>query len=148
MMKVFTIDRNAVWTGDEEEIDPDLGRSPRAISVEPPSFNRGTHFAVWSGDEWLIRPLNELPVQPDPVYAVPQSVTMRQARIALSRAGVLKAAEDAIAAMPGQPGEEARIEWAFAAELRRDHPLVTSLGDTLGLDAAAVDDLFRSAASL
>ena len=85
---------------------------------------------------------------PIPIASVPEAVTMRQARIALSRAGVLKAAEDAIAAMPGQAGEEARIEWDYAAELRRDHPLVTGLGDTLGLDAGAVDDLFRSAASI
>lgn len=80
--------------------------------------------------------------------SVPDSVTMRQARLALSRAGVLKAANDAIEAMEGQPGEEARIEWDYAAELRRDHPLVAGLGQSLGLDDEAIDDLFREAKTL
>lgn len=116
-----------------------------------PEFDAETEVPQFVGVGWIVVPLSvrDAYVPPAaPPAAVPASVTMRQARIALSRAGVLKAAEEAIAAMPGQPGEEARIEWAFAAELRRDHPLVTNLGDTLGLGAAAVDDLFRSAASL
>jgi len=83
-----------------------------------------------------------------PVAPVPESVTMRQARLALSRAGVLKAANDAIEAMEGQPGEEARIEWDYAAELRRDHPLVAGLGQSLGLDDSAIDNLFREAQTL
>lgn len=85
---------------------------------------------------------------PAPIVPAPDAVTMRQARLALSRAGVLKAAEDAIAAMEGQAGEEARIEWAYAAELRRDHPLIAAMAEALGLTSEQVDDLFRTAETL
>ena len=79
---------------------------------------------------------------------IPTSITMRQARLQLSRVGKLKAADDAIAGMTGQPGEEARVEWEFATTLRRDHPLVAALGRTLGLDDPTIDDLFRTAAQI
>ncbi|WP_295038249.1 hypothetical protein [Sulfitobacter sp.] len=85
------------------------------------------------------------PPEPDPV---PDAVSMRQARLALSRNGLLADAEAAIAGMTGPEGDEARIEWEYATELRRDHPLVAALGQTLGLDDAAKDDLFRQAAQI
>lgn len=85
---------------------------------------------------------------PAPPKPVPASVTMRQARIALSRAGLLSKAEAAIAQMAGQAGEEARIEWEYAAELKRNHPLIAALGQALGLSAEAIDDLFREAATI
>ncbi|MFG6586073.1 hypothetical protein [Sulfitobacter sp. MOLA879] len=85
------------------------------------------------------------PPEPDPV---PAAVSMRQARLALSRNGLLANAEGAIAAMTGPEGDEARIEWEYATELRRAHPLVVALGATLGLDDAATDDLFRQAVQI
>lgn len=78
---------------------------------------------------------------PEPV---PDSVSMRQARLALSRNGLLTDAEAAISAA----GDEAQIEWEYATSLRRDHPLVVSLGQTLGLDEAAKDALFFQAAAI
>jgi hypothetical protein len=79
---------------------------------------------------------------------VPASVTMRRAKLALSRVGKLTAANDAIAGMAGQAGEEARIEWQYATELRRDHPLVTGIGQALGLSTAAIDALFVTAEAI
>lgn len=89
----------------------------------------------------FVRP--EIEPQPDPV---PEIVSMRQAKIQLSRAGLLAQANAAIGALSGQPGEEARLEWEYATSLRRDHPLVAGIGRALGLDDAAKDDLFRAAA--
>lgn len=85
------------------------------------------------------------PPEPEPV---PASVSMRQARLALSRAGLLTNAESTIAAMAGPEGDEARIEWEYATELRRGHPLITGLGQSLGLNDAAIDDLFKQAAAI
>ncbi len=73
---------------------------------------------------------------------------MRQGRLALLQAGLLDAADAAIAAMPGVDGEAARIEWEYAHELRRDHPLVVSLGPALGLSEDQLDEMFSQAATL
>jgi len=75
-----------------------------------------------------------------------QSVTMRQGRLAMLEAGILGAVETAIAGMSGTEGEAARIEWEYAADLRRDHPLVVGLSVSLGLSSAQLDELFTSAA--
>lgn len=79
---------------------------------------------------------------------VPQSVTMRQARIALSRAGILSAVNSAIAAMEGSAGDEARITWEHAAEVLRDGPLIGQLAPGLQLTDEAIDNLFITAARL
>jgi hypothetical protein len=82
------------------------------------------------------------------VVAVPQAVTMRQARIALSRAGILGLVETSLSAMPGQAGEEARIEWDYSSEVHRNKPFVIQLGASLGLSRSAIDQLFITAAGV
>ena len=83
-----------------------------------------------------------------PPVVVPSIVTMRQARLAMLDAGMLTSVSNALAAMTGPTGEAARIEWEYAAELRRDHPLVASLSAALGLSSAQLDGLFTAAAGL
>jgi hypothetical protein len=86
---------------------------------------------------------------PDEVApAAPSVVTMRQAKIQLSRAGILGAVNDFIDGMEGQAGEEARIEWDYATELRRDHPLVAALGPQFDLSEEDIDALFAEAAEI
>lgn len=87
----------------------------------------------------------ELPEYVPLVQPVPQVVTMRQARLALLGAGLLARVNDALAAMPGVEGEAARIEWEYATTVDRGSPLIASLGGALGLDDAALDDLFTTA---
>lgn len=79
---------------------------------------------------------------------IPNSVTMRQARLALLGSGLLNTVNSAIAAIPGVEGDAARIEWEFAQEVRRDSPLVQSLVPTLGMTNAQLDALFTQAATL
>jgi hypothetical protein len=52
---------------------------------------------------------------------------MRQARLALLAYGLLSQVDAALAALPSPQREAAQIEWEYAADLRRDHPLVQSL---------------------
>lgn len=80
--------------------------------------------------------------------AAPTTVTMRQARLALLGAGALGAVTAAIDALQGQQGDAARIEWEFAATVERDSPIVAMLASAVGLDDAALDDLFTAAAAL
>ena len=74
---------------------------------------------------------------------VPQSVTMRQARLALLRAGLLDQVDTAIAAIP-DPAQRraAEIEWEYATVIERNSSLVAALSAQLGLDAATLDSLF------
>lgn len=78
----------------------------------------------------------------------PQTVTMRQARIALLDAGLLDAVQSSIATMPGTDGERARIDWEYALEVRRDWPLISYMARDLGLTDEQVDALFVTAATI
>ena len=79
---------------------------------------------------------------------VPQTVTMRQARLALLAAGKLSAVDAAIVNLPSPQKEAAQIEWEFSSVVERDRPLVQMLGPALGLFDADLDALFIQAAQL
>ena len=79
---------------------------------------------------------------------VPESVTMRQARQAMLSAGILSQVDALIAAMPGDDGESARIDWGHAHDVKRDWPLIGALGPQLGLTDQGIDDLFIYAATI
>lgn len=85
------------------------------------------------------------PIPADPVVQViPSVVTMRQARIALNRAGLLAAVNAAVAAAD----EETKIAWEFSTEVQRDFPLVQTLAAALNLTEVQLDELFTQAAVL
>lgn len=79
---------------------------------------------------------------------VPQAVSMRQARLALRNVGLLATVNSLIAGMTGVAGEDARIEWEFSSEVKRNQPLVLALGPTLNLTSLQLDALFIAAATL
>jgi len=83
-----------------------------------------------------------------PIQPVPQSVTMRQARLALLQAGKLQAVNNAIASMTGPQGEAARIEWDYSNEVKRDQLLTISLAQSIGMTESEMDALFIEAAKL
>lgn len=75
---------------------------------------------------------------------VPQSVTMRQARLALLGAGLLDDVEAAIAGA----GPAAKIEWDYAAEVQRSSGLVPAMAAALGMTNEQIDALFIDAKKL
>ena len=80
---------------------------------------------------------------------VPQSVTMRQARLALLGAGLLDSVDAAIAAIPDPVQRKAaEIEWEYAQTVDRNSPFTQQLAAGLGLTDAQLDALFTTAASL
>jgi hypothetical protein len=85
---------------------------------------------------------------PDVVSAVPQIVTMRQARRALFGAGLLSGVEAAIEALPEPQRTAARIEWDYSSEVHRNRPFVQTLAGTLNLTPEQLDALFTQAAQL
>ena len=87
------------------------------------------------------------PPAPAPV-TIPQSVTMRQARLALLSAGLLDAAHGVIDALPMPQRRAAQIEWEYALSVRRDHPLIALMISEGLATEAEVDGLFVAAAGL
>lgn len=78
------------------------------------------------------------------VPVVPASVTPRQIRQALTRAGLRSNVEAAVAA-----GDQDTKDWyEFAIEFRRDSPVVAALGAALSVSDSAMDDLWLLADSL
>lgn len=81
--------------------------------------------------------------------AVIQSVTPRQAKLALLAAGLLANVEATIDAISDATEKAAaRIEWDFALEFRRDNALLNSIGAALGLTEGQIDALFEAASAL
>jgi len=115
--------------------------------------NRRDMLAAWPGwtpkvrddSNWALLPdsTDDLPELP----AVPASVSARQIRIWLVRAGVSLASIDAaIDAIPDpQARQEARIEWDFAPYCERKHPMLETIAASLGLSSEQVDQAFREA---
>jgi len=82
------------------------------------------------------------------LLAVPQEVSMRQARLALLARGVLGQVDAAIESLPSPGREAARIEWDYSSVVARNSPLVVMMGAALGLDDGALDQLFIVASAL
>lgn len=83
------------------------------------------------------------PIPPEPSVVV-TVVSMRQARLALLNGGLLDAVDVAVAGA----SQADRITWEFATEVRRDDPLVVSIGGALGLTETDIDNLFAAAKEL
>lgn len=79
---------------------------------------------------------------------ITQSVTMRQARLALLGAGKLALVDAAIDGMPEPQKSAARIEWEYSNEVQRHNGFVEALGPALGMTSAQIDALFVAAAKL
>lgn len=74
----------------------------------------------------------------------PQSVTRRQAMLALLSAGLLGSIEQLMQSAP----DTVRVTWETASTFERNNPLITSIGLQLGLTDEAIDALFVAASQL
>ena len=109
----------------------DASPPPGAEECPPPPHAK----AEWGGDDWLAY---------DPV---PESVSAFQARAAMAQAGILAAVEAAVLAS-GDP--RAALAWEWATTWNRSSPMMRGLAadPAIDLDDAALDDLFRLAATI
>lgn len=88
------------------------------------------------------------PEPPAPPVPVPQSVTMRQARLALHAAGLLSGVDAAIASLEEPAKTVAQIEWEYASTVERNAGLIPAMATALGMTEQQIDDLFIAAAQL
>jgi len=144
MITIYVCDAQYIFF-EAREIDP-MGRMPLRSTLTPPPETAGTEVALWTGGGWEV--LSERPPVPSPVVAVPASVTMRQARLALLGIGKLAAVDAAIAGLPEPDRTAAQIEWEYSQEVQRDKPFVLMLAPALGLSEEDLDNLFVLASTL
>lgn len=79
---------------------------------------------------------------------VPQSVTMRQARVTLIESGLIDSVEAAIDAIQDAAQRKiARATWDCSSEVQRRQPLVLMLAPAIGLSSSDLDNLFILAAT-
>ena len=79
----------------------------------------------------------------------PPSITARQLRLwLLSQGRALADVDAAIAALPAEQREPARVEWEYSTAYERDHPLIESIGDALGFTDEEITAGFVAAATL
>ncbi len=79
---------------------------------------------------------------------VPQSITPRQARLALLGVGLLDQVQAAMDALDEPTKTAALIEWEYAVSIERGSAWVANMAGALGLTAEQLDDLFRQASQL
>lgn len=139
---IYLTDTQGCFT-ESVTFDP-LQAIPRgAVFVAPPATT-GDEVAQWAGDVWRVLASAPVPA----ATPVPQSVTMRQARLALLAAGLLQNVQSAISSLAEPDKSKAQIEWEYSNALERNNPFVAVLGAALGLNSAALDALFIQAAAL
>lgn len=115
----------------------DPGEDYHAVAIGDAPVHIG---ASWDGQVFTPPPPETPPV--------PETVSPRQARLALLGIDMLAAVEQALESIPGPQGAAARIDWEYATEVRRQSPLIAALGPSLGLTTGQIDDLFREAGTL
>jgi hypothetical protein len=107
----------------------------------------------------LIKWLEEHPDFPVAPYVPPSPPTDEEKRALMTnlsarafRLGLLAGGKSpsmvtaAIEAMPNGPEREAAlIEWEYATEFRRTHPLIATVGAVLGLTATDIDAMWTAA---
>ena len=102
------------------------------------------HVAELAAKDAEIARLTALIPAPVIVDGVPQTVTMRQARLALLSAGLLDLVTETVAGA----GQAAQIEWEYASDVGRNATLIQTLAGVMGLTDEQLDGLFVLAATL
>jgi len=97
---------------------------------------------------WNVREFTPEEIEQQRLASVPQSITPRQARLALLNAGLLSQVDPAIESLESPAKEQAQIEWEYATSIERESEWINQLGSALGLDSAGIDDLFVQASKL
>lgn len=73
----------------------------------------------------------------------PQTISPRQARLALLGAGLLDEVDTMLAT-----NKAWQIEWEYATKIERSSPLISAMATQLNLTDTQIDEMFASAAQL
>ncbi len=97
----------------------------------------------WSYENEVFAPPVDPPeLTPEEKRAAMPNLTARQLRLGLLHLGKLAGVPSAIAALSEPEKSQAEIEWNYASEFRRLHPLIVRLIPILGLTDEQVDPVW------
>jgi hypothetical protein len=143
-------DYEIVFAAPQPAINP---VTQRASLIAPVLTSKGT----WE-QQWEVIELYETQAERDEaiaadaeakrVAAVPLTVTMRQARLALLQSGHYATVADYINGMTGDAGIAARVTWEYSTTVERYMPLTIQLKGILGLTDLETDELYMLATTL
>ena len=89
------------------------------------------------------------PIAVPALPTIPQAVSLAQGKAALIQGGLWQAVLDYVAAIPDATQKAlAEVALQDTQEWRRDSAFLTAAGTALGLDDAAMDDLFIAASKV
>lgn len=100
----------------------------------------------WTYADGEFTPPEVEPLPPEPLG----SLTARQLRLGLVTNGL--SLDQVTATIDGIPDEQdravAKIEWEYASQFERDHPLIAQVGAALGLTEFQIDTMWKQAMML
>ncbi|MGN6451215.1 MAG: hypothetical protein ACTHLK_22010 [Brucella intermedia] len=126
----------AVFDGSEMTVPDDTGNRHRVMLAE------------WEADGNIISPYVEPTLTPEEKRERMPNLSARQLRLGLLHLGKLAGVPVAIAALPEPEKSQAQIEWDYASEFRRLHPLIVKLIPILGLTDEQVDPVWEQFATV
>lgn len=123
----------------DEEIRDLMSKNQLVVNVDD--------YEVPPAAGWVLQGVVIVP--PITVAVVPEKVTPRQIRIALTLAGISESFIDSAIDALSEPNRSlAKITWEYSTEVFRNNPLILSLAPAMGLTSEQVDRLFIQAAKL
>ncbi len=132
------------------EITPENIASIGLVEVErtdPPQGDVVTRYFEPNSnvERWEVRSFTEEELS---TIRASMKVSMRQARLALLKRGLLASIPTLISSLPEEDKALFEIEWEYSTNVERTSPWVSMLGQALGLDALGLDILFKEASLL
>jgi hypothetical protein len=133
----------SLWTEAERKA---IGLYPIIESAIPEGKISTGSTLTFDADADTVTRVHTLADAPPP--PIPSVISMRQARLVLLSQGLLAQVDATIDAMDEPARSAARIEWEYAVELRRSHPLVTAMQAAMNLTDEQVDAMFTAGAAI
>lgn len=125
------------------------------IAIYNPTTNKVFTFVTKAKgtlpEGYVFIPEEELPpgwTKEEPVLEVPQTVPLWTIRAVINIAGLTTQVTDRLNALPEPQKTVAFQQWEYGNFIDRQHPLIVSLGESLGLTVKQIDEMFIQADSL
>lgn len=131
-----------------EGVSPDSAFHPDIAETLVPCEDIGVgHGWAYDGDAF-VPPVAPPELSPEEKREAMPNLTARQLRLGLLQLGKLSDVPAAISALPQPEQSQAEIEWQFASEFRRLHPLIVQLLPILDLADEDVDQAWLDSAQV